>query len=154
MSILPNIARKADRLENLVQTGATMRGESLLDTVIDLYVYVEKYRLFLAEHLEDNDLLPNDARKPYSDHDANFDTLVDRLDLQMPTQSTKELISDVVTRFDACWRNAETRGDTAEQFELATKLAEAAGALIARVVADDTVALARFVRSEVQHAGR
>ncbi|WP_024577362.1 thymidylate synthase [Afipia sp. OHSU_II-C1] len=154
VSILPNIARKADRLENLVQTGATMRGESLLDTVIDLYVYVEKYRLFLAEHLEDNDLLPNDARKPYSDHDANFDTLVDRLDLQMPTQSTKELISDVVTRFDACWRNAETRGDTAEQFELATKLAEAAGALIARVVADDTVALARFVRSEVQHAGR
>lgn len=55
VSILPNIARKADRLENLVQTGATMRGESLLDTVIDLYVYVEKYRLFLAEHLEDND---------------------------------------------------------------------------------------------------
>jgi thymidylate synthase len=153
VSILPNIARKVDRLENLLQTGATMRGEALLDTAIDLYVYAEKYRLFLAESLEDAELLPNNANKPYSDHDANFDTLVDRLDLQAPSQRTKELVSDVVTRFDACWRNAQAGTGTVERFELASRLADAAGALIARVVADDTVALARFVRSEVQHAG-
>ncbi|MBN9586111.1 MAG: hypothetical protein J0G34_12055 [Afipia sp.] len=153
VSILPNIARKADRLENLMQTSTTMRGEALLDTVIDLYVYAEKYRLFLAEGLEDGGLVPNNAPKPYSDHDANFDILVDRLDLEPPSQSTRELISDVVIRFDACWHNAEAGAGTAERFELASLLAEATGALIARVVADDTVSLARFVRSEVRHAG-
>ena len=153
VSILPNIARKADRLENLVQTGATMRGEALLDTVIDLYVYAEKYRLFLAESLEGVEVLPNDARKPYSDHEANFDTLVDRLNLRAPPQNTRELISNVVGRFDACWRSTESGAGTAERFSLASSLVEASGALIARVVADDTVALARFLRSEVQHAG-
>lgn len=153
VSILPNIARKADRLENLVQTGATMRGEALLDTTIDLYVYAEKYRLFLAESLQDGHLLPGNASKPYSDHDANFDILVDRRDLQAPLQRTRELIGDIVTRFDACWHNAQAGADIAERFELASHLAEAARALMARVVADDSVALARFVRPEVRHAG-
>lgn len=149
VSILPNIARKADRLENLVQTGAEMRGEALLDTAIDLFVYAEKYRLFLAENLEDGVFLLNNARKPYSDHDVNFDVLVDRLNLQAPPANAKELICDVVTRFDACWRNAETGAATVKRFELASGLAEAARALLACVAADDPVAMARFVRYEV-----
>jgi hypothetical protein len=148
VSILPNIARKADRLENLMQTGATMRGEVLLDTVIDLFVYAEKYRLFLAEHLDDGILVPKDAAKPYSDYDANFDTLVDRLDLRVPFQGIGELVRDVVARFDECWRLAGSGADAVKRLDLASRLAASAGSLIARVAADDAVAVARFVRSE------
>lgn len=153
VSILPNIARKADRLETLMQTGVTMRGEGLLDTVIDLYVYAAKYRLFLAESLADGELLPRDAPKPYSDHDSNFDVIVGQLDLQVPVENEQQLVRDVVDRFDTCWRRAEAGADVAERFERARRLAEAAGALLAWVVADDPIALARFTQSEVQHAG-
>lgn len=49
VSILPNIARKIDRLAHFQQTSAEMDGETALDTAIDLFVYVLKYELFLAE---------------------------------------------------------------------------------------------------------
>lgn len=81
VSIQPNIARKVDRLETLVATRALMAGETALDTAIDLLVYVEKYRLFLAEGLAPGTLIPTDALEPLSDHDANLDLLIDRLDL-------------------------------------------------------------------------
>src|SRR5258708_19507734 len=51
VSILPNIARKSDRLEAIVTTGATMSGETMLHTAIDLLVYPEKYTPFLADEL-------------------------------------------------------------------------------------------------------
>jgi thymidylate synthase len=153
ISVLPNIARKADRLENLILTGTTMRGEALLDTVIDLFVYAEKYRLFLAESLEDGVLLAKHAATPYSGHDENFDTLVDRRDFLVPAQDLKELVRLVVCRFDACWRRAQGGAMDTERFDLANSLADAAAALVARVSADDTAAMTRFIRSELHHAG-
>lgn len=42
-SILPNICRKADRLETGMETG----DETQIDTAIDLFVYAIKYRLWL-----------------------------------------------------------------------------------------------------------
>lgn len=153
VSILPNIARKTDRLETLVKTGATIRGEDLLDTAIDFYVYAEKYRLFLAESLDGGALLPWDAKKPYSDYDANFDMLVERLSLAPPTESLKRLVDAAVEHFDVCWRQAEADANVSHRFALAGNLAEVAGRLVAKVAADDPAARARFSRSEMPDAG-
>jgi len=149
VSILPNIARKSDRLETVVTTGAKMSGETMLDTAIDLFVYVEKYRLYLAEELTEGALLPPGSPRPLSDHDANFDVLVDRLDLGVGNQTVEELVREIVDRFDTCWHWAEADVSRAERLNAAGLLAESAGRLVARLVADDKPAVARFVQSEL-----
>ena len=149
VSILPNIARKSDRLETIIATGATMGGETMLDTAIDLFVYVEKYRLFLAQELDEGTLLPPGSPKPLSDHDANFDVLVDRLDLSVGGHSVVDLIREIVGHFDTCWRRAEAGAPTSERLSNAGLLADAAGRLLARFVADDKAAVAQFVQSEL-----
>jgi hypothetical protein len=149
VSILPNIARKSDRLETIITTGARMTGETMLDTAIDLLVYVEKYRLFLAEGLNEGSLLPPGAPQPLSDHDENFDALIDRLDLGTCNQSVEELIRKVVDRFETCWRQAEAADHRAERLSAAGLLAETAGRLVARLLTDDKAATARFVQTEL-----
>jgi hypothetical protein len=39
MSVLPNIARKVDRLQAFADEGMALEGETVLDTALDLYVY-------------------------------------------------------------------------------------------------------------------
>lgn len=147
VSIQPNIARKVDRLEALIATSARMSGESALDTAIDLFVYVEKYRLFLAEGMAPGSLLPPDASPPLSDHDQNLDWLVDQLDLTPSGRSPEEIVPDVVDRFDRCWRRAEGQAPVEERFALAGRLSEAAGELLACVVDRDRPAVAQFLRT-------
>lgn len=149
VSILPNIARKSDRLERIVTTGAKMIGETMLDTAIDLLVYVEKYRLFLADELDERALLPPGSPQPLSDHVANFDLLVDRLDLSVGDQSMGELVLEIAERFDTCWHRAEARVSRTERLGVAGLLAESAARLVARLVADDKAAVVRFVQSEL-----
>jgi radical SAM protein with 4Fe4S-binding SPASM domain len=48
ISILPNIARKIDRLEKVVSLDKISDGENLLDTLVDLCVYCTKYLVFLS----------------------------------------------------------------------------------------------------------
>jgi thymidylate synthase len=48
ISIAANIARKIDRVQNIVE-GASPDGESLVDTSVDLLVYSLKYEAFLAD---------------------------------------------------------------------------------------------------------
>jgi thymidylate synthase len=148
VSVLPNIARKSDRLETMVATGAKMSGETILDTAIDLLVYVEKYRLFLAEELEEGVLLPLGSPQPLSDHDANFDLLIDRLDLGACDERIDDLVREIVDRFDKCWRRAESNAPRSERLLGAATLAESAGQLVAKLVADDKVAVAQFVQSD------
>lgn len=149
VSILPNIARKSDRLETVVKTGAKMGPETMLDTAIDLFVYVEKYRLFLAEKLPEGVLLPAESRRPLSDHDANFDALMDRLELRTSNQSVEELIGEIIDRFDTCWRRTEAGASQAERLENAGLLSESAGRLLARVAGEDKAATARFLQIEI-----
>jgi hypothetical protein len=149
VSILPNIARKSDRLGTIVATGAKMGGETMLDTAIDLFVYVEKYRLFLAQELDEGTLLPPGSPEPLSDHDTNFDVLVDRLDLSVGGHSVVDLIREIVGHFDTCWRRAEAGAPTSERLSNAGLLADAAGRLLARIVADDKAAVAQFGQSEL-----
>src|SRR5687767_451099 len=49
ISILANIARKVDRLEYIADGAPSTSDESILDTVVDLFVYCLKYQTFLAE---------------------------------------------------------------------------------------------------------
>jgi thymidylate synthase len=146
--ILPNIARKSDRLEAIVATGAKMSSETTLDTAIDLFVYVEKYRLFLAEELSEGTLLPPGSPQPLSSHYANFDLLVDRLDLSAGSKRVEELVREIVDRFDACWHRAEANAPRSERLVVATMLAESAGKLVAKLVADDKATVTQFVKSD------
>ncbi|WP_349958065.1 thymidylate synthase [Rhizobium sp. ZPR3] len=149
VSILPNIARKSDRLETLVSTGAVMKGETMLDTAVDLLVYAEKYRLFLAESLADGILLPVGVPQPLSSHDVNFNALIDGLDLEPPDQQFQELVQDIVGHFDTCWRAAEANTGKDHRLIQAGHLAAAAGRLVAKVLNEDQVSAAKFVRAEL-----
>jgi thymidylate synthase len=94
-------------------------------------------------------LLPPGSPQPLSDHDANFDVLVDRLDLGIGNQSVEELVREIVDRFDTCWHRAEADVSRAERLSVSGLLAESAGRLVARLVADDKAVVARFVQSEL-----
>ncbi len=52
ISIAANLARKIDRIEQLV-AGAAAGAETLLDTAVDLLVYAVKYQTFLADQSEE-----------------------------------------------------------------------------------------------------
>jgi len=60
ISILPNIARKIDRLEKVCEVDQISDGESLLDTFVDLCIYCAKYLVFLLSVSGSNvEHLPN-----------------------------------------------------------------------------------------------
>lgn len=86
ISILPNISRKSDRLESFIESGSQLADETVLDTAIDLFVYVLKYRLFLMELTRNSGKheLPDSAPAPYSDHCENFDVILDASDFAIP----------------------------------------------------------------------
>lgn len=83
-SILANIARKVDRMDTFASAGTTLADESILDTALDLLVYLTKYRLFLLEQLpaQADGKLPAGAPAPFSDHADNFDALFRQLPLE------------------------------------------------------------------------
>ncbi len=148
VSILPNIARKVDRLEALVATGSLMAGETALDTAIDLLVYVEKYRLFLAEGMAPGTLLPADASVPLSDHDANLDLLIDRLDLTPSGREVVSLVREIVEVFDRCWRGAESDASQKRRLETANFMSKLAGELVSLSVLRDEAAVAQLLRQD------
>lgn len=146
VSILPNIARKADRLETMMATGATLAGETALDTLVDLLVYAHKYRLWLAERLAPGALLSPGAATPLSDHDANFDAILDVVDLAPTGRRLKTVVEDIVAAFQRCWRRAEAGAAPAERLELAGELARHAAEALALLAECDKEALSNFLR--------
>lgn len=79
VSILANIARKVDRLEHHRVSGSELHDESILDTAVDLFVYLVKYRLYLLERAPaavSAVALPG-MSPPFSDNVACFDVLAD-----------------------------------------------------------------------------
>lgn len=152
VSVLPNIARKIDRLEAFARTGSRLEGETVLDTAVDLYVYAEKYRLLLAEDADAvGGDLPVGAPTPYSDHDANFDYRVDGAELVAPEETDLNgQIALLLQRFETMWRTAEAGAPVQERQRLAQGLAREAGFLVALVAADDPRAVADFVNQELK----
>jgi len=152
ISILPNIARKVDRLEVFNRCHEEIKGETLLDTAVDLYVYVSKYRLFLEDEGINEDeqsscLLPANAPQPYSDHVFNFDVLIRGTDFRRNEGILREQIEKVVTTFENLWPRTKD-APLAERRQMASDLGEGAQALVAAVIQEHPQLAASFLQTE------
>lgn len=136
VSVLPNIARKVDRLEAYARTRFAEGDEALLDTAVDLYVYVLKYRLLLEERAPTGLLAPG-SPSPASDHDANFDALVELDNLAHAGPDPAAAIPAVSATFEALWRVAGTDGSLDETRRLVDVLRAAARILVATAALAD-----------------
>jgi len=152
ISVLPNIARKVDRLVVFAHTQMEMQDEPILDTAVDLLVYCGKYLLFLVDL--DSDLLPklqiSGLSLPLSDHVENFDQLLDLVNLnEHNTHSLLVLISDIERTFETLWPMADAGSTPAERFAFAFSLWRDTAKLIAFVVREQPGAIEKFIESEI-----
>lgn len=101
-SILCNVARKVDRLEQYTATGVTIGEESVFETAIDLFVYLIKYRLFLLDRMPDGtDTALSKGLRPFSDNVHAFNLSTDQyISHRMPTEPTDMILSEIVTKFE------------------------------------------------------
>lgn len=147
VSVLPNIARKVDRLGAVAKSPPAEGEETLLETAVDLYVYVLKYRLLLEER-GSTGLLPPASPSPLSDYDVNFNALVDRDDLCRPGRDAAAAIQTVVETFETLWRVASTAGVLDEIRCLVDKLRGSARDLLAAAAAADPGGLQALAEAE------
>jgi hypothetical protein len=85
ISIMANLARKADRLETIASGSPASHDESTLDTAVDLLVYSLKYLTYLAD--QDPAVgrslgLSAIPGQGFSDQTAGFEQLLDRTSLE------------------------------------------------------------------------
>jgi thymidylate synthase len=101
-SIVCNVARKVDRIEQYIATSAIPDDEPLFETVVDLFVYLTKYRLFLMESLPDNTTVRlTDRFKPISDDVRAFDLISDQyVEYQVPSCPVHTMLSEIVKKFE------------------------------------------------------
>jgi hypothetical protein len=130
ISIVANIARKVDRLENVVDGAPTTQDESLVDTVVDLFVYSLKYQTFLADQDEAVARMlfgQASVHPPYSDGVDGFDALLAQTELiqleHSAVGSLVEATQDVLQEF------ARIEGALVEPVASVSERAERAGAL-------------------------
>ncbi len=82
ISVLANLARKVDRLEQVAAGALATRDENVLDTAVDLLVYALKYQTYLADQdAEVAAYLFGTVQPPYSDGRGGFEVLLDALAL-------------------------------------------------------------------------
>lgn len=138
ISVLANIARKIDRLEVFVSKGSTLAGESVLDTVVDLFVYLTKYRLFLHDLAPDLESpLPADAPRPLSEHRSNVDFLIDHADFSPGLQRDfGSVVGMCQARFDELHQLALSSAPIASRLDLALSLWQLAAELVVRTVTE------------------
>lgn len=150
VSVLPNIARKVDRLQAFANGAAALDGETILDTAVDLYVYAAMYRLFLAEFPSaDISPLGADAPQPFSDHDQNFDLLVDMASFIQNTDANfVHEIEAISALFEGLWRKADTGASLTDRQQRAAELSIASERLIALVATMNPSNASEFVRRE------
>jgi thymidylate synthase len=150
VSVLPNIARKVDRLQAFADEGLTLEGETVLDTAIDLYVYAAKYRLFLAE-LPGADIAPlgPGAPQPFSDYDENFNILADAAAFGDGRQGEfVDHIRAIVVLFENLWQAVDSDALLPERQRRAAELAVAAEQLVGIMTASDQANTSAFIRHE------
>ena len=150
ISVLPNIARKVDRLQAFADGGLILKGESLVDTAVDLYVYAVKYRLYLAEQMNANtSLLPKGASHPFSDHDQNFDCLVNLATFGQGLPELGSCIDSISSLFERMWPAAEAAAPIAARQNMAADLSLAAEHLIGHLKKSDPRGFAAFIAQEL-----
>ena len=157
ISLLPNIARKVDRLVVYIGTQVEMNDETLLDTGIDLLVYSGKYLLFLAEI--DPSLAPSSlsaaAKIPLSDHAENFEWLLDDASIEASKGETlRDLILAVESKFEELWPLADMSSKPSERFELAMALWKKAVTIVGVVSQQQPDVVSRFIQEESEMAAK
>lgn len=148
-SILANVARKVDRLEQHQVSGKEQVDESILDTAIDLFVYLLKYRLFLF------DLAPiaappslQGAPTPYSDDPTNFDLLADTyLTPARPSQTVRQIMASIAIKFEALHELALSGSAVLDRLEGVSELAILAFSLVCSLAAERPALANRLIQA-------
>lgn len=140
ISVLANIARKVDRLEQAAAGAPAMRDENPLDTAVDLLVYSMKYQTYLADRdAEVAAHLFGSARPPFSDGRGGFEALLDALDLGAlddthPIATVPATSAGVVAAFndlERCFAEPQTPAPAGERLRRAVILTTAAIQVVA-----------------------
>jgi thymidylate synthase len=143
ISILANIARKIDRLSNLL-AGAPEGAEPLYETAVDAFVYCLKYRTYLLDQdaaLRQRELGMEWLGSSASDGTAGFDTLLALYQLPLPTRTVSDVCGDLVLSLSVAEALASDGAALGERFEMATRLSELAYELTALCASPDLLAV-------------
>ncbi len=135
VSILANIARKSDRLEN-VMGGSPAGSEAIIDTATDLFVYALKYQTFLAD--EDTDVALALFGRPggqFSDGPEGFNELLAGYGFD-DARDPGEAAAPAIAAFDALDKLVR-HGDASasEKLSAAKVLTAAAAGLVGSIAA-------------------
>ncbi len=143
LSILPNIARKIDRLEEFRRTGLVLVGETTLDTAVDLYVYVAKYVNYLKYDGG------NDAQ--FGDHQA-FADLVAAQRFDSGGREPGRAIDEAVSAFEDLWPKVEAGASSHQRADLAAALLKASAAVLQALVEASPASAEAFIAKELADA--
>jgi hypothetical protein len=156
MGIMANIARKVDRLENVVSGATATSDESILDTAVDLFVYTLKYETYLADR--DTSVATalfqqSGAVGPYSDGPNGFEALLAQQDMTdiergggLGVEQAAREVSNVFDKLEACFR--ETPVSAEHRAGIAAMLAEAAVSLIGSLIRETPERYRDFLLSD------
>jgi len=149
ISILPNIARKVDRLEHFIASGADLAGETLFDTAIDLLVYVLKYELFLAEQVSSLAArigLQGRARA-YSDLNDDFTVALCHAGVMASTHyEVDSELAAAVGAFEDLWPKVEAEADLESRIAAAGRLRVHAARLVGAIAEAQPQVVSTFVQ--------
>lgn len=149
ISILPNIARKVDRLEHFRTSMVDLVGETLIDTAIDLLVYVLKYELYLAEQfpsLAQQIGLQGEARA-YSDLDDDFTVALRHTGVSIgPENDVSSQLTAVVHCFEELWPKVEEQADFEARIAATDRLRVHAALLVGAIAHAQPQVLSAFVQ--------
>ncbi len=152
ISIVPNIARKVDRLIAFAVERSELLDEPILDTVIDLHVYCIKYLLFLVD--QDVALIGRlplaEPIWPLSDREENFNQFVDTTGYEEPeSKSLNDLVAATSDLFERLWPAVEANASCDQRFAVADALFNMSARLVARVRLDQPGAIEKFSQDEL-----
>ncbi|ANF54269.1 MULTISPECIES: thymidylate synthase [Brevundimonas] len=149
ISILPNIARKVDRLGHFRSSGVDLAGETLFDTAIDLVVYALKYELFLAEQVPSlaERIGLQGAARAYSDLDDDFTVALRHAGVTpSPDHEVDRELAAAVDSFEDLWPKVEAEADLEARIAAAGRLRVHAARLVGAIAQSQPQVLSAFIR--------
>ena len=154
VSILSNIARKVDRLE-MAKHGGQLKGESLLDTVVDLFVYCVKYQTYISDSNIEiaQKLYQLSHNHPYSEALSAFDEAVGGYSFKVEGSPIEiyDAISAAETAFSGVEKVAASHPMAAEEirFVAIRTLTDAAHRLVVTVITRDPASAGLFIDNHI-----
>lgn len=139
ISIAANLARKIDRIDQVVD-GAAAGRETLLDTAVDLLVYAVKYETFLADQSAEvaGRIFANGGER-FSDGPDGFEDLMRMRDVAGEVGTVHAEAANASTAFDEldAFLQLHPQGEWLEKLALAERLTEIALRLVLAVGVSD-----------------